>query len=352
MVAVQGARQDLIHGLDAAVVQYLDTADVWVTTDNNFLTINSFSPTGKVTAIAKAPGIASVREYDGQLLDVGTRRLWLRARPSGDQELIQASQILQGELAQASRLVRTGGWAVISNGFAEERHLHVGDSFTLPAPTGQAPLRVAAITTNVGWPPGAVTLNSSDYRRYWGNPHPTALEVNLKPGTTPAEGKRKIENILGHQSGLLVETFAERRQSYEESARQGIKSLSDISSLLLIASSLAIASALSAAIWQRRARLASLKSHGFDSRQLWSCLLQESFILISIGCADGALLGVYGHALASRWLKLSIGFPAPFSLALGLVILTLVVIICVALAVIALPGLLAARVPPRASFQE
>jgi putative ABC transport system permease protein len=351
-VAIQGARHDLISGLDAALVQYLDTADVWVTTDNNFLTFNSFHAGAAQTAIARAPGIASVREYQGELLDVGTRRLWIRARPSGDSSLIQASQLLHGKLDEATRLIRAGGWAAISNGFAAERHLQVGDSFTLPTPSGAARFGVAAITTNVGWPPGAITINDSDYQHYWQTTNPTALEVNLTPGVTPAAGKRVVERALGYQPGLVVETLAEREASYEESARQGIKSLSQIATLLLIATALAIACALSAAIWQRRVRLASLKSHGFDSRQLWRSLLLESAILVAIGCLDGAILGIYGHALASRWLELSVGFPAPFSLGLGIVFLTLALITGITLAVIALPGLLAARVPVRASFQE
>jgi putative ABC transport system permease protein len=352
LAAIQGARHDLIAGLDTAVVQYLDTADIWVATDNNFLTINAFRANGATAAIARQPEITSVREYQGQLLDVGNRRLWLRARPAGDQTLIQASQLEQGNLAHATQLIRAGGWAAVSNGFAEQRHLRVGDTFTLPTASGTARLGVAAITTNVGWPPGAITLNDSDYRRYWQSPNPTALEVNLKPGVTARAGRDAVESALGYRPGLLVETFNERRERYEESARQGIKSLSDISTLLLIATSLAIAAALSAAIWQRRSQLASLKSQGFDSRQLWRSLLLESSILLFIGCLDGSIVGIYGHVLASRWLKLSIGFPAPFSVGIGLLLLTLAVIICVSLLVVALPGLIAARVPASASFQE
>jgi putative ABC transport system permease protein len=161
-----------------------------------------------------------------------------------------------------------------------------------------------------------------------------------------------VQRALGDRRGLSVETLREREAIYEESARQGIKSLSQIATLLLIATSVAIASALSAAIWQRRTRLASLKSHGFDSGQLWRSLLLESAIVMSIGCLDGAILGIYGHALASRWLQISVGFPAPFSLGIGVVFLTLASIVGVALLVIALPGLGAARVLPRASFQE
>jgi putative ABC transport system permease protein len=352
MIAIQGARHDLIKGLDTALIQYLDTADVWVTTDNNFLTIDSFHDQGAQAAIARSPEVASVREYQGGLLDVGNRRLWIRARPSGDSELLQASQLLSGDLTEATQHIRKGGWAAVSNGFAQERHLRVGMSFTLPTPSGHASLRVAAITTNVGWPPGAITLNDSDYQRYWQSTVPTALEVNLKPGVSPQAGRHAVQQALGPHTGLLVQTLGERESRYEESARQGIKSLTQIALLLLVATALAIASALSAAIWQRRARLASLKSHGFDSRQLWRSLLLESAILVCVGCLDGAILGVYGHALASRWLQVSVGFPAPFSLSLGVVFLTLASIIGVALFVIALPGLGAARVVPGASFQE
>ncbi len=74
--------------------------------------------------------------------------------------------------------------------------------------------------------------------------------------------------------------------------------------------------------------------------------------MLGIGCVIGALAGVYGHALASRWLRLETGFPAPFEVGPGRVLLTLALLAVIALAVIALPGLAAARAPARASLQE
>jgi putative ABC transport system permease protein len=63
-------------------------------------------------------------------------------------------------------------------------------------------------------------------------------------------------------------------------------------------------------------------------------------------------VGVYGHALAGRWLTITTGFPAPFSIGIAQVFLTLAFVTAIALAVIALPGLVAARVPARMSLQE
>ncbi len=225
MVVIQGARHDLIHGLDAAVVQCLDTADVWVTTDNNFLTIDSFQDNGAQAEIARSPEVVSAREYQGELLDVGTRRLWIRARPAEDNALIQASQLVDGNLAQATLKIRQGGWAAVSKGFAETPRCSRRDVH--PAtPSGAATFRIAAITTNVGWPPGAITLNDSDYQHYWQSTSPTALEITLKPGVTPQAGKRAVEQALGHRPGLLVQTLREREARFEASARQGSTSLS------------------------------------------------------------------------------------------------------------------------------
>jgi len=351
-IAIGGARADLLRGLDASFREYLGTAEVWVTTGGNDLATNAFYTDGSVGAITRSPVVASVRVYQGGFLDVGPRRLWIIAKPPADSTMIPASQLLDGEQAHATRMLRTGGWAAVSNAFAVEHHLKLGGQFSLPTPSGQARLRVAAITTNLGWSPGAIILNSSDYRRYWQTAEPSALEVNLRAGVGQATGKRAIAQALSGRPGLGVQTLRQRDSQYAANARQGLSDLSEISNLLLIAAALAVAAALSAAIWQRRPRLASLKIQGYDTGQLWRALLLESAIVLGAGCAVGAGTGVCGHALASRWLRLKTGFPAPFAVGPGQVALTLALLAAIALAVIALPGLVAARAPASTSLQE
>ncbi len=351
-VAIDGAQHDLLHGLDEATVEFFHTADLWVTTGANDLTTSSFASADTPAALAHSPLLASVRSYQGGFLDVGSRRLWIRAKSPEDRAMLQSSQLIQGEFVSATRRLRQGGWVAISGGLAGERHLRVGDRVTLPTPLGPARFGVAAITTNVGWPPGAITMNTNDYRHYWQTEDPSALEINLRPGVSAAAGKRAVQQILQGRPGLAVQTTDERVAQFERNARAGLKNLGEISTLLLVAAALAVASALSAAIWQRRRRLASLKAQGFDRWQLWRSLLLESTIVLSIGCADGVLLGLFGHALASRWLQQTTGFPAPFSLGAIQVLLTLALVGGIALTVIAMPGFRAAQVSARTSFQE
>jgi putative ABC transport system permease protein len=351
-VAIEGAHHDLVRGLDRNFGQYLSTADLWITTGGNDLTTNSFDADGLAAAIERTPGVKRVRPYQGGLLDVGDRRVWIIARSSSDPAMIPPSQLVSGSLHRATRQLREGGWASVSDVFAKAHGLDVGSTFSLPAPAGQLDLRVAAITTNLGWPPGGVILNSSDYRRGWETNDPSALQIDLEPGTDSVAARGAVAAAIGDRPGLRIQTLAERQQQYASLSRQALTSLSQISTLLVIAAALAVAAALWAAIWQRRPRLAALKTQGFDQWQLWRALLLEAAIVLVVGCVVGALLGIYGHALASRYLQMTTGFPAPFSLAPKELLYALAGVAGTALVVVALPGWLAAKVPARVSFQE
>lgn len=351
-IAIGGARADLTHGLEVAVTQYEDTADIWVTPGSNVFNTDAFQSTAIRAKIASTPDIATVRSDQGALLDQGNRRLLIRVHEASTPGIIQSSQVIQGVVARASELLRQGGWATVSQGYASEHHLKVGSYFVLPAPSGGLRLGVAAITTNLGWPVGAIGLSSADYIRGWNSAKPTALEVMLKPNVSLVAGRAVVQSALGHGSALHAQTFRERETQTDDSVRQGLRSLGHISILILISGALAVAASLSAAIWQRRARLAAMKTWGYDYVQLWRSLLTESLILLLIGCADGAVLGLYGHSLADRWLRLTTDFPAPFAIGAPQMFLTLAILTGIAMLVLAIPGLSAARVSQTVSFQD
>jgi putative ABC transport system permease protein len=353
VVAVGGARHDLLRGLDNAIAEEWGSAPVWVTPDGNIFDADSFRIQSPANPFAQAGGaIASVHIHQGGFLDLGTHRIWIRAVPANNSTMVLSSQLLKGNLASATARMRQDGWATVSSGLAKEHDLHIGSRLYLPTPSGIAPLRVAAITTNTGWPSGTISVNTRDYSHYWLSTAPTAISLSLGPGISAAAGKELVKGLLKGQPGLRVQTSQEHIAEVESSVRQGLKTLSEISTLLLVVAALALATALSTAIYQRRSRLASLKAQGFDRGQLWRCLLMESAIVLGIGCFDGVVIGIYAHALGDRYLRMDVGFPAPFSVGGVQVVLTLLLMLGIALAIIALPGYSAAGVSAQASFQE
>jgi putative ABC transport system permease protein len=351
-VAIGGARDDLLRGISQATSQYFSTAQIWVTSGRDIFNTGSFAAGEPAAAVARAPGVASVRIYRGGLLDVGERRMWVRGRPAGDSLVVEPSQLRHGNLGRATRLIEGGSAVAVSSDYASEHHLHVGSVVSLPTPSGPVRFTVAAITTNSGWPAGAITIGASDYSRFWGTTDAAALEVSLQAGVSPAQGRRAVAAALVAYPGLQVHTRSERETQNNASAREGLRTLAEISTLLLIAAALAVAAALSATVWQRRRRFAAHKMQGYDTWQLWRAVVLESTVTIGVGAVVGAAIGLGGHALASRFLERTTGFPAPFSVGAVQVLVTLALVGGIALLVIAIPGMAAARVSAKAVSAE
>jgi putative ABC transport system permease protein len=346
-IAVEAAHRNLLHGLYEDYAQYVSSADIWIAHPDDDLAFQPFEDHGFSQKIRSVPGVATVRPYFGGLLDLSGRRAWILARPSSDRPMISPSQIIDGDPQPATARLSAGGWATLSKHIADKRQLHVGDAFSLPTPTGTIRLHLAATTTNLGWGPGAIILNSRDYCRAWASESPTAFEVQVKPGTDPIATRRAIQDALGPNSALLAQTTAERASHANALARAGLARLSQISTLLLIAAALAMAAAIGTTIWQRRPALAQLQVQGGDPPQLWRSLLLETGLVLFVGCFTGALTGTYGHFLLDRWLQLTTGYPAPFAAASAQTLLTCLKVAAAAALTATAVGYLAANAPTR-----
>jgi putative ABC transport system permease protein len=344
-VSIQGAHADLERGLDNAAHDMNSFTDLWVSPAGSFnLLMTQPFPATSQASLERLPDVGAVRRYRGSLLDWGQRRVWVIAPPRDASPLVPPSQLVQGDQRLATQRVRAGGWAVLSQALASEHHLHIGDGFTLPAPRPST-FRLAAISTNIGWAPGAVILNADDYARAWESEEPSAYNILLTPGTSPLEGRREVERALGPSSGLTVQTAGQHAEQQRTLTRQGLERLTQIATLILTAAVLAMAAAMGAMIWQRRPRLAKLKLEGFSRTELWATLVLESLILLAVGCAGGATLGLLGQQLLDRALSSTINYPVVDSVALPAALASLAVVTAAAVAIIAIPGYLAARVP-------
>ena len=197
-------------------------------------------------------------------------------------------------------------------------------------------------------------LGAADYRRAWGTATPTALEVDVAPGANAAAVQRGVERAVGSagEAGLRVQTASARADGIDASASQGLARLGQISTLLLFAAVLAMAAAMGAAIWQRRASLAALRIQSFSPPQLWRVLLLETAVVLGAGCITGGLVGVYGQVVIDRYLSVVTGFPVAVALAGWTTVQIVALVVLAALAVVAVPGWFAARVPPQLGLQD
>lgn len=352
-VALGGARGDLLRGIERFAHSYSSDAPVWVgNPGDNQATVALGDGTSVERSILRAGGVLSASPFQGGFTALGQRRVWIIAREAGAERHVLDSQIAEGSPRLALRRLDEGGWIAISKQIADEHHVSLGGELTLPTPSGPASLRVAATTTNLAWSPGVIFMSNSDYSRLWKTDRPTAYGVRLMPNTPEAQGKRSIERALGGASGLEVLTARERERRIDSLTSEGLAHLGDISLLLLIAAVLSLSAALTSAIWQRRSALAGLRLAGVRPRRLRLILLVESALMLSAGCATGALAGIYGQLVIDGYLQQVTGFPiAHLGARLRPLQISLLVVVIV-LAIVALPGWRASRVSPRIALNE
>ena len=353
-VAIEGARRDLLAGLRAAARETTAAAQVWVAPAGSYdLLMTTPFAALEQARLRRVRGVRAVGLYRGGLLDYGQRRVLIIAPPLTARSLLPAGQLLAGDTLEAEQRVRRGGWLVVSRGVAEEHHLHVGQTVTLPTPQ-PTPMRVAALSTNIGWEPGAIVMSAASYARAWGSEDASAYAIQLAPGLAPSRGARELQRALGGggQTGFLVQTSRQRSAAEEALDARALVRLTQIATLIPVFAVLAMAAAIGAMIWQRRPRLAKLKLEGLARAQLWRTILLENLLLLGTGCVAGALFGLYGQRLADRALAHAIDFPVANSFSPLPALASLGLVIATALAVLALPGYLAAGVPASVALQE
>jgi len=344
-VTIQGAKNNLQHGLDQSFHGIASVADLWIAPSGEQSLFATVPFPAIDTSTLAQPGILAINPYRSGFLEYGGRQVWFLAPPDMAASPIPPHDLLDGNLALANARLRAGGWAVISKTLAEQHHLRIGQTFYPPTPRATA-FRVAALITNLGWPSGAVILNDMDYARAWRSTDPGAYTVMLAPTASPDRVARELRARLTSEPGLIVQTARQREQAQQRASRQGLDRLTQIALLALVSGILATATVMGAMVWQRRGRFARMKVQGYGRRTLWSALLWEAALLIGAGCLLGAALGVYGQLLLSHALMAVTGFPVVVSTNAIVAMTSCILTTIVAAAIVAVPGFIVASTAP------
>lgn len=342
--ALQGSRADLQRGMDGTIRELRAIGPVWAVAsgDANLLATTPFDPPN----ILPPRGVDRLDAYRGSFLDVGDRRVWVLGPPASARRPFPAGQVIAGDERSAVRRIRRGGWTVLSADVAAELGVGVGDRVLLPTAV-PIRLRVAALTTNLNWPAGAIVLNADDYGRAWDSAAISALIATPAPGTTPAAAARSLRRALGSGSGLDVQTAAERERDERAATREGMARLGQIAVLVLVCAVIAMAAVMAGLIWQRRPFLASVKAEGYSGGELWRSLVLQGALLVGAGCVIGGAFGLRGQRLLADGLADVTGFPVVYAPAWSIALLVCLAVAAAVVAIVAAVGWRAAKVDPK-----
>jgi putative ABC transport system permease protein len=303
LVQIGGSIADVQRAVSAGAEQTGLSADLWVKPSGS-ANIYATQPFVQVEAQHRLEQLSVVRQvvpWRSSFLDLPNRRTWVIGIPPQAHASIAPIQLVSGTLLTAERRLREGGWAVISQSIANEDHVRLGQRFTLPTPAGAASFRLAATVHNYGWPSGTVLVNGEEYARLWHSTWASQLGITLAPHIAASEGKRAVEAALPSDTGLSVQTRAERQAEIRTVLSSTLSRLSITTTIVLIAAIVSVIAMMVAAAWQRRDRLEALLSIGMSFTQLARLIFYEGGSMLLGGCLLGLAGGIVAQGLADNW---------------------------------------------------
>jgi putative ABC transport system permease protein len=333
-VLIGGAVADVQRAVRNGATNLLSSANVWIRPGGpeNVYTTQPFAYTETQDRLQHLSVVNSVLPWRASFLDLPGRRVWVLGVPPQLPAQIAPTQLIEGSLTTADKHLREGGWVAVSQTIAREDHLHIGQRFTLPTPTGYATLKLAAIIANYGWLSGTIVMNGNDHARLWHSNTASLLSVTLKPGVSDTRGKRLIAATLPSSSALTAETAGERQAEVSAVLGSTLSRLNDTTIVVLIAAIASVIALMIAATRQRRERIDSLLSIGVSFGQLTRLIFYESGIVLLAGCLIGMISGLAGQYLIDGWLHHTTGSPVTFAPAWQMGMRSIVIAMTIALA--------------------
>ncbi|HET7445909.1 MAG TPA: FtsX-like permease family protein, partial [Solirubrobacterales bacterium] len=294
-------------------------------------------PNGTALAASKVPGVetvATIRGAEAKLLEDGSK-----VRVSAPSPEIQKALNVEWKQGGPEVLENLGGrQSVVSDSFASDHGLEVGDRFRLLTQTRKRPnLEVAGTFDSKLGVFGSVLVTQGVMARDFDQTQDQIDFVVTEPGVDQGQ----VQSLLtkGIEVAFPVAEVL-NQQELKENREDQIQSLVNLFIVLLflaiLISLFGLANTLALSIHERTRELGMLRAIGMSRRQVRTMVRYEAVITALIGAILGMILGVVFAVLIAQPLK-DEGFTVSFPIG------TLILILIAA----ALFGVLAAIPPAR-----
>lgn len=183
----------------------------------------------------------------------------------------------------------TAPGAIASETFSRRFGLHLGDTLTLPSPTGPVTLTLLGIYADYGNERGSILVDRALMTARWEERRFASLALHLAPGADPEATARRLQ---GKYPGLQVSSNVALRAQVSTVFHQTFALTYALELVGLAVAVAGLAQALLGLAIQRRGELLTLRALGATDREIAGILLGEGVGLALAGLAGGLALGL------------------------------------------------------------
>jgi putative ABC transport system permease protein len=290
-------------GLKSSVAQVIDEnfeGGLVVQNTDGFSPI----PAGAAGLARKVPGVklvATIRSTEAKLLGQGSKAKVTAPTP----DIGAAVDIEWKQGGPATLRDLHDDEAVVSDSFASDHGLAVGDRFRLQSQTGAKPaFRVAGEFDSKAGVFGSVVITQPVMTRAFDQTQDTIDFAITDPGADAAKIQAALTVGAEHAFPTTeVLNQQELKENREEQVDQLVNLFYALLLLAIVISLFGIANTLALSIHERTRELGMLRAIGMSRRQVRTMIRYEAVITALIGAILGMALGVIFAALISQPLK-------------------------------------------------
>jgi putative ABC transport system permease protein len=242
----------------------------------------------KITSLPGVAAIDAMREYeisvDGMPATLGGIELnVLRTYHSTD--------FLSGrQTNEVLSQLRDSNTVIVSEPFANKRHLHAGDQITLPLAEAQPSFRIADVYYDYSSERGFVLMDRNTLLRYLPDPKPSSLAVYVAPNASPQTVRAEIEQSAGDHH-ILVFSDRDLRSEALRIFDRTFAITYALEAVAVLVAVMGVAGALLALVIDRRREYGVLRFLGAAAPQIRRWILIESGLVGLLSTFTGVALG-------------------------------------------------------------
>jgi len=212
---------------------------------------------------------------------------------------------------EALDAARNAGLALASESFSERYRIHVGDTVSVPTPSGVRPLRVAALFADYGNEHGTLLVDRAHSAGWFSDDHATSLALDLKPGLSPEAVRAEL---AAAHPGLSILTNSTLRSEVLRIFRQTFSITYALEFIGLAVAVGGLALSLASVLLDRREELTTLRALGFRRDEIARATALEGGALALCAVTAGiALSFALGWLLIHVINKQSFGWTLAFA---------------------------------------
>jgi putative ABC transport system permease protein len=245
-----------------------------------------------VEAIARVPGVSAIGRlrdyeisYDGIPAGLGSIELnVLRSHHNVDFLSGRTTNEVLSDLRGANAVI-------VSEPFANKRHVRAGNSITLPLGPERATFRIADVYYDYSSERGTILMDRETLLRYLPDPAPSHLAVYVASSASIASVRAEIERLAAGRR-ILIFTNRDLRGEALRIFDRTFAITYALEAVAVVIAVMGVAGALLALVIDRRRELGLLRFMGAASGQIRKLIMVEAGFLGLLAILSGVVLGL------------------------------------------------------------